>query len=241
MHTIRNAPGVWIPGFEPLERHHWKAPDEEKAAWLASALSDRPQAEPDRLSWLQDLNRSPQVDREPPDEYNLVGLKLTLDAVRNWNSLSEVFLAAGTKLIFLRRRNRLKHALSLYRHHEEDKSQFKFEGQLPASKLDLKRYDKWLRKSDDLHTESLEEQAAWEASAGDSRALALDYEDFVDDEGKKRTIKAVCGFIGADCSGMSFSSYYRKATADSLADSITNYREFADRYITTGFGRFLYD
>lgn len=184
---------------------------------------------------------SPQVDRDPPSDFEIVGLKLTIDAVKKWDSLSEVFQSAGTRLVFLRRRNRLKHALSLYRHHEEDKSQFKFEGQLPASKLDLRRFDKWLRKSVELHDESLAEQASWEARTGPDRALALYYEEFVDEEGKKATVKQVCQFIGADCSHMPFSSYYRKATPDSLADSVTNYRELADRYITTEFGKYLYD
>ena len=241
MHTLRNAPGVWVPAFEPLERHHWKTSDDDKAAWLANALSPRP-ANPEAAAvWWNSLEASPQVVKDPPEQWETVGLKLTMDAVHDWTALRTVFLSHGSRLFFLRRRNRLKHALSLYRHHEETKNQFQFQGVMPPTKLDLKVFDRWLGVSRRAHEQSIAEEAAWREEAGPDRALAIDYEDFIDDEGKSQMVKQVCSFLGLDCDNMSFSSYYKKATSDRLAEAVVNYRDLVDKYIATDFAGFLYD
>jgi hypothetical protein len=241
MHTLRNAPGVWIPAFEPLERHHWKTTDADKAAWLTNALTPPPTGEREAAAWQRALEASPQVDKDPPEKWDAVGLKLTMDAVHDWSVLRSVFLDHRSKLFFLRRRNRLKHALSLYRHHEEEKNQFQFRGVLAATELNLKVFEKWLGVSQRVHDESLAEEATWGEMAGSDRTLAIDYEDFIDEEGKNRTVKQVCGFLGLDCNNMSFSSYYKKATSDRLAEAVVNYRDLVDRYITTDLADFLYD
>lgn len=230
LHTLQSVPDVWEPGFEPLERHHWRAPDDAKLAWLRTAFRPQPTDPGQQRSWMEQLQASPQVVDPPPDDYEHVGLKVTLDALHRPRRFIDVFQDVGTRVIILGRLNRLKHALSLYRHHEEDKSQFRFKGELPPTEIDWQRFDKWLATSARAHGESAKFRDECTSALGIDRVLDLVYEDFVDDIGKQRTIARVGGFLKVVTRQVEPSRYYKKATADRLEQSVVNYDEMVSRY-----------
>lgn len=230
LHTLQAAPDVWVPGFEPLERHHWRASDDTKLAWLRAAFAMPPEDPDDRKLWLELLQTSPQVVDPAPSTYAHVGFKVTLDALHRPSRFIEAFRDCGTRVIVLSRLNRLKHALSLYRHHEEDKSQFQFAGELPATEIDWPRFDKWLDRSHKAHAESTLFRQDCISALGSDRVLSLVYEDFVDNVGKDRTIERVGRFLDIPTDGLERSRYYKKATPNELHRSVVNYREMVERF-----------
>lgn len=144
-------------------------------------------------------------------------------AVSDVDSLLSTVDARDGKLLAIGRRDRVKHGLSLYRAHEEDKHQFHREGLLPPTRLKRRSFSKWLRHSRDVHNALT---AFMEAGRrlGPGRQLTIDYEDFVTDEGKTATIDLVAGFLGVDPGSMQWSTY-RKATPDELAIAVENHDE----------------
>jgi LPS sulfotransferase NodH len=228
--TLGHLPDVLVPAFEPLEAHVWRVPDAVKVAWVRNAFSvpaTRTGAAFDE--WIEGLRASPQFKGLIRSEFSTVAFKMTRSAVRSTQALVDVFGEFGTRLVFLRRENRIKHALSLYRHHEEAKSQFDRSGIRPPSDVDFRRYERWLRQSvelDEIHREFKEE---CERELGSEVVTEVDYEELITEEDKATTIGALTeflGFPGVDVSGGSF----EKATPDELRSAIVNYDRFRRKF-----------
>ena len=238
--TLGNIPGVFVPGFEPLDEWAWDTTDETRLAWLRTVLSPPDErAGPDYERWLAELHAHPHF-RDPRDPaFVHVGFKMRSHSIRNRMSVLATLAGLDSRLVVLERHNRIKHALSLYRYHEEEKSQFDKTGVRPPSDLDLEVFHRWVTASVDLQRQS---DVFW-AKAGqvlEPDALTrLHYEDFLDESGKATTMEQLTGFLGIDAAGYPPSGL-AKATSDVLRESIVNFDAIADRYTGTEFERFLF-
>jgi LPS sulfotransferase NodH len=231
--TLGSAPGVLIPAFEPLESWAWKAEGAEKLAWLRTAFSPPAvRVGPEFDVWVAALGKSPQFSQLPTDEFSTVGFKMTWSAVPDTAALLEFFREKRTMLVFLERSNRIKHALSLYRYHDEKKSQFELAGVRPPSKVKLKRFDYWVQDSIRLHGEL----DAFRATALDSldpeSITTVAYEDFVSPEGKVAVIDRLVEFLGIEAPSLD-ASHFEKSTPDDLRSAIVNYDRLRRRYRKT--------
>lgn len=219
VHTLSSAPEVVIPAYEPLESWHWDASDAEKLAWLDAAFS--PPAERD--AWVTALSRSPQFQGLRDGEFSVVGLKMTPEAISDHASLLDLFARHGTTLVFLSRANRVKHALSLYRMHEEQRDQFNPDRAAEPTRLRMRKFDHWLARAEAWH----ELQEAFRDKAGrrlaPSSLVDLTYESFTGEEGKDHVVAWLSTVLGLR-SGTITHSRYRKATPDRISDAVVNYR-----------------
>jgi len=239
--TLGNIPGVFVPGFEPLDEWAWDTDDSERLAWLRTVLT--PPAErdgPGYENWLAALHAHPHF-RDPRDPaFGHVGFKMRSHSIRDRMAVLSSLEELGSRLIVLERRNRIKHALSLYRYHEEEKSQFDKSGVRPPSDLDLEVFHHWVTASVDLQRQSDVFWAKAMQVLPKEVSTRLQYEDFLDEPGKVATMKHLTGFLGIDAPSYTPSGL-EKATSDSLPESIVNFEAIVDRYTGSEFERFLFD
>ena len=230
LHSLGSVPRVLVPASEPLEAWAWDADDDQKLAWLAAALAPpQPDDVPGIERWVDALCRAPQVEGLAKRNFDTVGFKLSLEAIADHDRLLEVLGASNTRLVFLERANRIKHALSLYRSHEQQKDQFHDEGQQEPTRVKLRRFHRWVEVSVAAHRTSVAFRSRCLPVLGETRIHTVFYEELLDDAGKAAVIDRLAGFIGLDPAKVRPSSY-RKATPDDLATAIVNYRAVERRY-----------
>jgi hypothetical protein len=235
LETLDSSPQVWVPGFEPLEPWAWDAADDVKVGWARTALNP-PVGDPQGLdTWWGLLRSSPQVKGPYLPSLTSVGFKMSTTALEETDALLEVFTDLRIRLIFLLRRNRIKHALSLYRYEEESKSQFLVEGMLPPTRIKFRRFDEWLDRSVWLDQQMSSFRTICVERLGADQITTVAYEDLVSEQGKKRTMSELCSFLGVDRAGLQPSNV-AKATPDDLQDAVINFRRLVRRYRSTPFG-----
>ena len=237
--ALDGSPAVWVPGFEPIEHWAWQAPAGERLAWLETLLS--PPADRDGgefREWLEALHRSPQASQDPVDRnFKLTGLKMADLAVVDPDALIDVLKRTDSKVIHLVRNNRLKHALSMYRYHDEAKSQFHGKDDYTATKVNSTLFKKWLKESERLHTQGVGLGDLLDERLGTHRVTHLAYEDFTDAPGKQATLAHLAEFL--DIPAEFGDGSFIKATPDSLKTAIANYRTFYPRYRFTKYAPHL--
>jgi hypothetical protein len=239
--TIGSPASVYIPGFEPLEKWAWETTDAERIDWMRAIFSPPDDRHGDGYAtWLEDVGRNPnfQVPRNP--EFSVAGFKMHSHTIDDHAALLKTLLDLESQVIVLKRTNRIKHALSLYRYHEEGKSQFDKSGVRPPSEVDLQVFDRWVRESVALHRQS---ETFWQEAVdmlGEQALARVDYEEFIDEAGKADTMARLATFLDID--GLSYaSSPFKKATPDSLEAAVINYDALVEQYSGTSFERFLTD
>ena len=238
--TLSTSPEVLVPAFEPLEEWAWTAPDSDKIAWIRSAFSPPVERTPEAIDrWFDELSASPQFQGvKGRDHFRLVGFKMSEGVVEDQDTLVELFSELGTRVITLERSNRIKHALSLYRYHEEKKSQFDREGVRPPSKVDLALFDRWVEESTRMHERLVDFRRKLSDRLDAGGSLELAYEAFVTSAGKQATIERLGEFLQFD-TGAVMQSRFEKATADDLRQAVVNYRALRRRYRSTDLARWL--
>lgn len=230
MNSLASVPRVLVTAFEPLESWAWDAPDDVKLAWAGAALSPPDPTDADALGqWTAALEASPQFEALTQRHFDVVGFKMSLGAIGDHDRLLDTLDGAGCRLVFLERRNRIKHALSLYRAHEQSRDQFTYEGEQPPTRLRMRTFDRWLQHSEEVHAASAEFRERCRGRVGDRRLISVAYEDFADDAGKPAVISRVSRFLGLDPAKVQPSAY-RKVTPDTLAAAVVNYRALRRRY-----------
>lgn len=229
--TLSTSPDMCMPGFEPVERWAWDVADAEKAAWMRTALTPPGPTQEAFDAWCEILSVSPQfkVRKTVVPGFTVTGWKMTWGALDDPDVILDVLADTDAKAIILSRENRVKHALSLYRYHDEGKSQFEMDGVRPPSTVPKESMDKWLKESQRLHDESAAFARTVRARLGDEKVIDVAYEEFVDEAGKEATIQRVGPFVGLDPAGME-RSYFEKATADDLESAIVNFDELKRAY-----------
>lgn len=237
--ALDGSPAIWVPGFEPIEGWAWDAPASERLDWLETMLS--PPEERSGIvfeDWLGSLRRSPQVkDRPAYPGFSYTALKMNDLAATETDTVVDIVDRTGSKVIHLVRANRMKHALSMYRYHDEQKSQFHGKDKYAPTKVDFGRFDDWLRESQRLHDQGMAILDQCESQLGADRVFRLSYEEFTDDTGKANTLSRLAEFIGIP---PDFGDgRYSKATPDSLQAAISNYRAFSLRYRLTRWSKYL--
>jgi hypothetical protein len=239
--TLGSAPGVLVPAFEPVEGWAWKASDGEKLDWIRNALVPPAKREGAAFeAWVAGLARSPQFKGLPEKEFESVGFKMNGQTLDDLEGLIRVVSEVGAKAIFLERDNRLKHALSLYRYHEESKSQFELAGVRPPTKVDFKKFERWLIDSHRLHVNQREFRRLAVSMLGWDRMIDVTYEDFVTPDEKTAVVDRLAGFLDLDRSAMGESGF-AKATPDGLQEAVVNYVRFRKRFIGTPLEVYLDD
>lgn len=233
METIGGVPSVLVPAFEPLETWAWRVSDDEKLAWLQNAFSPPAVLEgPAFDAWVGGLAMSPQFRELLRSEFRIVGFKMNPTAFEDTKPLLVLLGKLSTKLVILTRTNRIKHALSLYRYFEEEKSQFDREGVRPPSDVKLRRFDRWVRRSlamDDGMQDFAE--AALVALGADS-VMPVAYEEFATEEGKAVVIDRLTAFLDIDPDEI-IPGGFEKATPDDLRAAVLNYDRLKARYRST--------
>lgn len=223
LNTLETSPELVIPAYEPLEWMHWEADDATKLAWVDTALDVPDAGDAEAVAnWKQELRASPMFVEFDPKPFRVAGFKLSPEAISDRSGLFDVVERRAAKVLAVGRRDRVRHALSLYRAHEEDKHQFHQQGLMAPTKLKKRRFLKWLNYSELVagHMKSFVEAA--ESSLRPESVIAVDYEDFVTEEGKTATVNAVASFFEVDPSSMRWSAY-QKATPDDLDEAVENY------------------
>ena len=237
--ALASARDVYMPGFEPVERWAWDVDSDQRLDWLEIALSppvDRVGAE--YRSWLDALRASPQVKHEPMNpNFTLTCLKVSDLAVTDTQKTIDVIDRTGAKVIHLVRNNRLKHALSLYRYHDEQKSQFGGQDKYAPTKVDSIKFEKWVRESTRLHTQAMSVREICLEQLGSDRVFPLAYEEFLVDEDKREVLARIAEFFGI--TGDFDEGKFSKATPDSLRDAISNYSAFWLRQRFSKYRHFL--
>lgn len=244
---LGSPPDVFIPGFEPLERWSavgdrssgWDVTDAERLGWMRTVFAPPEDRNgPAFEAWLGEAGKNPHFSTPMNAAFSTIGFKMNSHSVSERPALFEALVELGSQVIVLQRSNRIKHALSLYRYHEEDKSQFDEGGIRPPSEIDLTVFHGWVKESVTLHRQS---EIFWAQArdALDPDALTrVRYEEFIDDEGKAETMERLKEFLSID--GLSYSvPQFKKATPDSLQSAVVNYEELVDQYRGSEFQAFL--
>jgi len=216
-----------IAGYEPLEWMHWKVDEATRLGWVRAAWNPPERSDSVAMAaWYESLATNPQyVDTEKRD-FEGVGFKMSASAVENHSELLRIADESESIVLAMVRRNRVKHALSLYRAHEEDKHQFQDQGLMEASTIAPRKFRKWLKQSSADHEAAMALVAKARSTLGGDRVVEIAYEDFVDDAGKASTVESLANVFGVDAATFSYSRY-RKSTPDSLSEAITNYDQLA--------------
>jgi transcriptional regulator with XRE-family HTH domain len=237
--ALDGSPAIHVPGFEPIEDWAWDVSAEERLRWLETVLSPPEERGGDEYArWLAAVRESPQVTEDPTDHgFSLTGLKMNDLAIVEADAVIDIIDRTGSKVIHLARNNRLKHALSMHRYHDEDKSQFHGKDRYAPTHIRFGRFNDWIRESERLHRLGVQLGEQCEARLGVDRVFHLAYEDFTDAEGKQQTLNRLADFLGipADFG----EGEYAKATPDSLPDAIANYPTFRLRYRLTRHAKHL--
>ena len=241
METLSTTKEVLVPGFEPLEAWAWKVSDAEKLAWVRAALQPPTQrwGEPfDR--WVAELAASPQFQEIvgwKRDNFKVLGFKMSTSAVADSTALIEVVAEAGARLVALRRDDRLRHALSLYRYHEERRSQFAGSEPGGPSRVRLRRFQRWVDESIRLDEGLKTFQRLAVEQLGTERVLPVGYEEFVTSHGKQATIDRLAQFLALDRGLIKEAASFVKATPDDLSEAVANYQALRRRYRSTPLAR----
>lgn len=237
--ALGSDPVVFVPGFEPIETWAWEVTDSERLDWIRTVFTPPEDRAGDAYAaWLAELAKTPHFKAPPDPGFTYVGFKMHAHTIENRPALLKFLLKAETRIMLLERRNRIKHALSVYRHHEEGKSQFEWAGVRPPSTLDLDKFHERLLHSVVLHGQS---QAFWDdavAALGADAIVRVQYEDILDGPGKQATMERLSAFLGITDYTYA-DSPFEKATPDSLAAAVVNYEELVGRYTGTEFEQFL--
>lgn len=239
LHALGSSPSVWVPGFEPIEGWAWKIEPAHRVAWLETMLTVPEATEgPDFDAWVSRVAESPQVKDLPVRRnFTHTGIKMNDLAATTTDDVIDVLDRTGAKVIHLTRGNRLKHALSMYRYHDEQKSQFHGKSEYAPTTVDFTRFKDWVRESERLHNQGVEIGNLCRARLGADRVYPLMYEDFVTAEGKRDVLSGLATFLGIV---PEFGDgNYEKATPDTLKSAIANYRMFSLRMRLAGYGPFL--
>ncbi len=240
LNTLGTSPQLMVPGFEPVEGWAWKAPAEERVEWVRTALSPpMERSGPVYDAWIEGLRASPQVhELSDKPTFEQVGFKMNDLAVFAIEAVADALKEAKAKVIVLTRDNRIKHALSLYRYHEEGKSQFGGKGVRPASKVELKAFDRWVQESVRLHTRLMEAREILIGRLGPQHVADLSYEEFASEEGKRQVIDRLTDFL--DIARMELvEGPFTKATPDDLRSAVVNYQTLWLRYLFTPMRRYF--
>ena len=240
------SPQVLVPGFEPVESWAWDAPSSERVEWLRTALIPPIERDgPIYDTWVEALQASPQVeDVSQKAGWEQVGLKMNDLAAFETEAVADVLYTAKAKAIILTRKNRIKHALSLYRYHEEGKSQFgrngTQEGLRPSSRVKMRAFDRWVKESQRLHNEVLRVRQTLAERLGPDQMTDLSYEEFISDEGKRHTLSRLADFLGIEPIEL-VEGRFTKATSDNLRSAVVNYDLLRLRYSLTPLSHFFED
>jgi hypothetical protein len=228
-----------MTGFESVERWAWDVPADERLAWLEKAMTPPEDRSGSALEdWFEGLRASPQVKQEPMNpNFTYTCLKMSDLPVTDTDAVIDVIDRTGAKAIHLVRENRLKHALSLYRYHEEEKSQFHGEENYAPTRVNFVKFDKWLRESARLHDQAMDVREECINRLGSDRVFPLAYEEFQDDAGKIGVLDRLASFL--DIPAEFDEGRFSKATPDSLRDAVSNFRTFWLRYRMTPHARYL--
>ena len=237
--VLGRSPDVLVPGFEPVETWAWDTSVSERLRWIRTTF-DPPEVRegPEWERWKEAVDRSPNAK---PNAWNLsfriTGFKMSNLAVEHpWRTLLAL-RRSGAKTIVLTRRNRLKHALSLYRYREEKKSQFELKGVRPPTELDLDVYDDWLQKSAWMHEQSRAFRRSAERVLGHENVADVEYEEFVTEQGKQEVVDRMVSFLGVEAPQLD--SHFEKATPDSLEAAVSNFEALRGRYADTEYRQFF--
>lgn len=244
---LGSPPDVFIPGFEPLERWSavgdrssgWDVTDAERLGWMRTVFAPpEDRGGPAYEAWLEEAGKNPHFSPSMNPSFSVVGFKMNSQSVSDRTALFEALLELGTQVIVLQRSNRIKHALSLYRYHEEDKSQFDEGGIRPPSEIDLEVFHGWLKESVTLHRQSEVFWAQGRSVLNPDAITRVRYEEFIDDDGKAETMERLTEFLQLD--GLSYEvPLFSKATPDSLESAVVNYEELVAHYRGSEFQQFL--
>ena len=236
LHALGSSPSVWVPGFEPIEGWAWDIDPSERVAWLENMLTL-----PDRDafgSWAERVAESPQVTKIPAVyDFTHTGIKLNDLAATHTDGVIEVLDRTGAKVIHLTRANRLKHALSMYRYHDEQKSQFHGKESYEATTVHFGRFKDWIRESERLHSQGVAIGERCVERLGAEQVFPLTYEEFVTLEGKEAVLSRLASFLGIR--PHFGDGQYAKATPDTLRSAIANYGMFSIRMRLAGYGEYL--
>ena len=239
--AIGGGPDVLVPAFEPLEAWAWSVQDAEKLKWIRNAFAPPVERRGSSYTeWVAGLAASPQFREVLKTGFSHVGFKMTASAFRDRAAFLAVADEVGARLVFLRRENRIKHALSLYRYHEEDKSQFDHAGIRPPSQVKRRTFHKWVKASVSLDEELVELHGRAETLLGNDRVAGVRYEDFLTEEGKQSVIDRLVEFLGIDLVA-SARGGFEKATPDDLRAAVINYEYLRRRYQHTPLGIYFDD
>lgn len=224
--ALASSPEVFMTGFESVERWAWDVPAEERLAWLETAMTPPEDRSGSALDdWFEALQASPQVKQKPVSpNFRHTCLKMSDLPVTDTGAVIDVIDRTGAKAIHLVRENRLKHALSLYRYHEEEKSQFHGQESYAPSRVNFAEFDKWLLESDRLHDQAMDVRDECIARLGSDRVFPLAYEEFQNDAGKIGVLERIAAFL--DIPAEFDEGKFTKATPDSLREAISNYQRF---------------
>lgn len=236
---LGSAPNVHVPAFEPVEPWAWKVDEEARLRWIRNAFTPPPERSGAAFdAWVEGLAASPQFDKLLKTEFDTIGFKMTSDAFSDEEPFLDMCRELGTKLVFLHRNNRIKHALSLYRYHEEEKSQFHEGGVKPPSKVRLRTFDHWVERSAFMHDKHMGFRADAAGYLGGDQVMEVAYEDFVDSEGKKATLTTIGAFLDLDPDGFQ-GAIFEKATPDDLSTAVVNYGKLKRHYRKSDYARFF--
>lgn len=136
-------------------------------------------------------------------------------------------------ILYLRRMNLLRHALSNVRARKETFHRKKSDSdrERPAIHVDPEHVIEWMDSSAELN---VYEQEVLE----DVPHLSLTYEEHIRrPENHQATVDTVCSFLGVEST--SVESAYRKVAPPSLRAGVANYDELADRLAGTPYAQFL--
>jgi hypothetical protein len=239
--TLSTSPEVFTTGFEPLEKWAWDAPSDEKLAWMKAALQPPGDtvSEEALADWSATLGASPQFHGTlNKTGFRMTGWKMTWGSVGDPDGVLKVLAETGSKAILLVRENRVKHALSLYRYHEEGKSQFEKKGTRPPSEVSIVSMAKWLRESQRLHDQAVGFGRQCETALGKENVAHVSYEEFVTPEGKRRTMDRMADFLGLDPDRF-VQSNFEKATSDDLRDALVNFKQLRRKFFFTPYRKFF--
>ncbi len=237
--TLGSGPNTFVPGFEPLERWAWEVTEAERLDWMRTVFTPpRDRTGPEYQAWIEELSTNPHFNPPKFPEFSQVGFKMHAHTIEDHTPLFKLLLDAESKVVLLERRNRIKHALSVYRHHEEGKSQFEKAGVRPPSTIDFEKFHARVEESVALHGQS---QAFWDDAVemlGPEKIRRVQYEDFIDLAGKNATVERLAEFLSIE--GYTYKgSALKKATPDNLATAVVNFEELSARYAGTEFEQFL--
>ena len=241
LEMLGSSPDVLVPGFEPIEGWAWDADHDAKLRWLETAMTP-PEVRygPDYAAWVDELRASPQVkgDLLKPS-FTQVGFKMNDLAAVEPERVADVLARTGARVIFLTRENRIKHALSLYRYHDEEKSQFHGKDRYAPTTVRFRRFDEWVKESQRLHDQAMHIRDVCVGRLGEGAVFDVGYREFVDAAGKRDVSDRLAEFLGIAPGGGD--GKYAKATPDDLRSAVTNYRALRLRYLPTRYRHYFAD